>query len=143
MAAAPRPNSRGDAGMAQSALVSAERLPTLPSAESLADFIALLPQPLVVTTADGEGRFLLANAAARAIAGIPTPDISAYRSPDFFHDRGDRARILESIMRDGEINACEVRLKTTAGEALWVLLSSRLFRYCGEAVLLTSFQDIT
>jgi PAS domain S-box-containing protein len=118
-------------------------LPTLPSAESLADFIALLPQPLVVTTADGEGRFLLANAAARAIAGIPTPDISAYRSPDFFHDRGDRARILESIMRDGEINACEVRLKTTAGEALWVLLSSRLFRYRGEAVLLTSFQDIT
>ena len=75
--------------MAQSALVSAERLPTLPSAESLADFIALLPQPLVVTTADGEGRFLLANAAARAIAGIPTPDISAYRSPDCI---GDSAR---------------------------------------------------
>jgi PAS domain S-box-containing protein len=129
--------------MARSALAPQQLAPRLPGGESLAELIALLPLPVVVTTADGDGRIIQANKAALDIMGLAGADLGALHARDFYHDPADRRRFIAQLERDREVNSFEARLRTAQGAELWVLISARLFRYRGDAVALVSFQDIS
>src|SRR6266568_3660720 len=108
--------------MAPSGLISEDLVPALPVGETLADLIALLPLPVAVSGTDTEGRVILANQAARDLMGVVGAGPSGLRAPEFYFNPADRQRMLDLIIRDGEVNSFEARLKTVQGQELWVLI---------------------
>jgi len=104
--------------------------------------LELITHPVLVVRFD-DGTFLYANEAAARLAGRHPDDMIGTSATDVYCDVNDRARFLDALEKDGEVNGFEVELQGPDGGSLWVLMSSRRISFQGEDAILSSWIDIT
>jgi len=100
------------------------------------------PIPMVISRAS-DGVILQANAHLGPFFGLATEELIGRKTPDFYYDPADRARMLERLQKNGELSDYEVRAQKADGTPFWVLSSIRSIKLNGESVLLAGFHDIT
>ena len=62
---------------------------------------------------------------------------------DFWVNDGDRARLLDALQNDGELEEFEAQLRRQSGEAFWCSLSARIVHFAGERHVLVGARDIS
>lgn len=110
--------------------------------EDLAALVRLLPVPVVLARADGEGGILFANPAALDMFGVRPEQLPKLRGQNFWVRRDDRRTLLRRLLAEGSLANAEAELLTASGEPFWALLSGRALP--GEPpIAIVALQDIT
>jgi diguanylate cyclase (GGDEF)-like protein/PAS domain S-box-containing protein len=92
-----------------------------------------------------DGRILDCNEALPLMLGYESrEEFTACNARDLYADPGDRARLLETILREGGQRGVEVRLRRKDGRVLWLLESVHLITTAaGQQILEGTVVDIT
>jgi PAS domain S-box-containing protein len=90
-----------------------------------------------------DGTILYANDPHSRFFSIPREQLIGQPTRNFFEDPADRDKFVALLKSQGTVNDYEVRIRKSNGEVRWVLLSSRLFSFRGEAATMTIMIDIT
>jgi PAS domain S-box-containing protein len=98
------------------------------------------PFPVVVSL-PGDGEIVYLNQQAADQMGIPRD--GSYRTPDFYADRSERARILVELHRNGGVNQVEIQLCSATGRVFWAYLSVQQILMEERPALITAFVDIS
>jgi PAS domain S-box-containing protein len=100
--------------------------------------------PVGLGIASLDGRILDNNKAILKPGGYEQGDIGEERRiSDFYHDAGERERILDTIRRQGFLDNCEVKFKRKDGTPYDALLSLRPIKIRGEPCWYAIVQDVT
>ncbi len=100
------------------------------------------PFPAVVSRLDN-GTVLALNERTAQIMGVPRAEAVGASVLTYYVDPSERLLLAERLRRDGLADNLRLRIRRADGEPLWVLASSRLVTWRGEAAALTVFHDIT
>jgi PAS domain S-box-containing protein len=98
--------------------------------------------PMVISRVP-DGTILYANDPHSRFFSIPREQIVGQLTRNFFEDPAERDKYVTLLRSQGIVNDYEVRIRKSNGEVRWVLLSSRLFNFRGEAATMTIMIDIT
>ncbi len=100
------------------------------------------PVPTLLTDPEDD-RIVLVNRATIEWAGLRPDDIVGVPASSFYVDAESRRRIIDDLIRTGQVTDVEVDLRRgTRGKAL-VWLSARLIQWQGRTCALSTFVDIT
>ncbi|NJK53523.1 MAG: PAS domain S-box protein [Leptolyngbyaceae cyanobacterium SU_3_3] len=100
------------------------------------------PVPILISRIE-DGSVLYANTAATTAFGIPSEDFLNYSTLEFYHDPGDRQRLLAALECDGCVESFELQCKRADGSLFWVAASLRRLIFNDEPTFLTALCDIT
>jgi PAS domain S-box-containing protein len=100
------------------------------------------PVPVLISRV-GDGAVLYANMAASKTFGIPSEDFLNHSTLEFYHDPGDRQKLLAALECDGCVESFELQCKRTDGSLFWVAASLRRLIFNDEPTFLTALCDIT
>ncbi|MBE7556497.1 MAG: PAS domain S-box protein [Anaerolineales bacterium] len=98
--------------------------------------------PMVISRVP-DGTILYANDPHSRFFSIPREQLIGQPTRNFFEDPAERDKFVALLRSQGTVNDYEVRIRKSNGEVRWVLLSSRLFNFRGEAATMTIMIDIT
>jgi PAS domain S-box-containing protein len=99
------------------------------------------PFPAVVSRIR-DSTVIAINRRTSEIFGVAQDQAAGLRVTDYYVDPADRARLAESIQREGRADSQRVQIRRRDGEPFWALFSARLVTYDGEPAILTVFTDI-
>ena len=119
--------------------------PALSSAAALHPYAELFdahPFPAVVSRLE-DSTVLAVNARAAQIIGVAPGYAVGLSAVDYYVDPSERIELAERLRRDGRADNLRLQIRRGNGEPFWVLASSRLVDWRGEAAVLTVFQDIS
>lgn len=100
------------------------------------------PMPLLLSRLE-DGIILYANDRLEAILDVPPGSLVGQKTPDFYFDPADRARVIETVQQQGSVRDLELRIKRPDGESRWVSLSVQQLDFDGAPALATALIDIT
>lgn len=112
--------------------------------DSLRRLFDATPVPMVLTR-QHDGRVLHYNEAAEKLLD-PKAKVRAGLVPfsvDFFVLSEQFVQQRQVLLRDGRVGPIDVRLRTTDGEPVDVMLSSALLQFRGELAIISSLVEIT
>jgi histidine kinase len=90
-----------------------------------------------------DGKLLIANAALRALFGLPADGSIDLKTPEMYCNLDDRHTLLTTLERDGRLTDFEVQVKRADGTPLWVALSAEYLVCEGQPAVLSTFHNIT
>jgi PAS domain S-box-containing protein len=100
------------------------------------------PVPVLISRIE-DGSILYANTAATTTFGIPPEDLSNHSTLEFYHDLGDRQKLLAALECEGCVESFELQCKRADGSLFWVAASLRRLIFNDELTFLTALCDIT
>ena len=100
------------------------------------------PVPVLISRVE-DGAVLYANMAASRTFGIPPENLSNHSTLEFYHDPGDRQKLLAALECDGCVESFELQCKRADGSLFWVAASLRRLIFNDEPTFLTALCDIT
>jgi len=99
------------------------------------------PMAIVVTRPDGTIAY--SNPSAHRMHGMTREEYARLNIADLYHDPADRARVYDTIKRDGRLVNFELRMRRKDGAPLWVLVSTSRLETAQGPALLAWASDIT
>ena len=78
-----------------------------------------------------------------ALYGVPENEAVGMDASVFYADRADRARVVELVKRQGFLADFESRVRRSAGQEFWALLSATVIEMDGEPAVCVTSTDIT
>jgi PAS domain S-box-containing protein len=90
-----------------------------------------------------DGKLLIANAALRALFGLPADGTIDFKTPEMYCNLDDRHTLLTTLERDGHVTDFEIQVQRADGTPLWVALSAEYLVYEGQQAVLSTFNHIT
>jgi PAS domain S-box-containing protein len=112
------------------------------SEEQFRSIVEANPSP--VRVADFETRQILYESpAAAALFGYAWPSKQDCSATENYVDPRAREDVIETLAKEGRVDNHEVMMKRSDGTTFWVALSSRVVRYHGKDVCVTSLFDLT
>lgn len=100
--------------------------------------------PLPVWMVDVEsGEILYESPAAAKLLGLDWPAKETRSAASYYAKQSDRLVFLRRLRDRGEVHDLELQAKKADGTVFWVSLTSRLVRYQGRDVAITSIIDLT
>jgi len=112
--------------------------------ESIENFRLLFeasPVALVISRWS-DGKIVDINKKAGEIFGSKR-DGKSYWYRDFWVNDGDRARLLDALANEGQLEDFEAQLRRQNGEAFWCSISAQLVHFAGERHVLVGARDIS
>jgi PAS domain S-box-containing protein len=100
------------------------------------------PVPVLISRIE-DGSVLYANMAASKTFGVSSEDLSNHSTLEFYHDPGDRQKLLAALECDGCVESFELQCKRADGSLFWVAASLRRLIFNDELTFLTALCDIT
>jgi len=110
------------------------------------DLIANLPVGLYRNTPGPQGRFTMANPAIAAMFGFDSVEkFMETGATELFANPGERKRVSDKLLAQGQVVAEEVRLKRADGTPLWGAVTARVVRNdAGEIIYFDGMiEDVT
>jgi diguanylate cyclase (GGDEF)-like protein/PAS domain S-box-containing protein len=86
---------------------------------------------------------ILANKQTSEMFEIDESEVVGQRTPDYYVDPNDRARLIARVGQDGHVESYQAQLKTRSGREFPALISAQKLTYDGEPALLVSAVDIS
>ncbi|MCH8999350.1 MAG: type II toxin-antitoxin system prevent-host-death family antitoxin [Proteobacteria bacterium] len=115
----------------------------LRESEQRLDFITENSNVAIFISRISDGTFKYFNAAAAEIFGLPAEALAGRSTREFYHDPGDRRRLLKELEEKGAVRNFELQVKRADGSTVWVLDSVTRTKFQGEEALLSTIVDIT
>jgi len=98
----------------------------------------------VLITQMDDGAILYANKMIARLLGVDDEKSAIGRLvPDFYWERQDRQKVLESFRANGFVANHEIRARRMDGGMIWVSISIQPFEFEGRQTLLSELVDIT
>jgi diguanylate cyclase (GGDEF)-like protein/PAS domain S-box-containing protein len=114
----------------------------LHSEANLRHLFEISPVTLVLSRISDQ-RVMLANRRSLELFELREDEVVGQRTPDYYVDPTDRARLLARVREEGRVQAQEAMLKTKNGREFTALLSAQPLVFEGEPALLVSAIDIS
>jgi PAS domain S-box-containing protein len=111
------------------------------SEERYRSLIELAPFPVTITGRK-DGRVLLVNRRCLEQFHISMEVAMKTKTFDFYVDRSDRDRLIESMKPKGEVQGFEMQMKTSEGRPFWAYVSTSLINFEGQDAVFVAFNDI-
>lgn len=112
------------------------------SEETMRTLLEAAPTPLIVSGLDS-GTVRFGNKRAADMFGVSVDALRGRRVIDFYEDVDERKKFIELLRANGHVEDFAARLKTSAGQFFWALLSARTLTLHGERVFSVGFADIS
>jgi diguanylate cyclase (GGDEF)-like protein len=111
---------------------------------NLRHLFEVCPVPLVLSQ-QSDGSVLRLNRAAQTLLDPAQrhPAPGSARMAGFYADEATRSAITQALRSSGEAGPVDVRMLTSSGQGLHVLLAARALRFDGKPAVLTSLVEIT
>ncbi len=109
--------------------------------EQIHAIISASPIPLIISSFP-EGEILYANEHLSALVGLTPAEMIGRPAPEFYYDRRDREELLKLLAAHGKAHR-EVRIKTPAGDSMWMIFSLVLAEMGGRKVIIGGLYDIS
>lgn len=100
------------------------------------------PIPILISSIS-DGLILYGNEQLGQTFGLPVADLIGQQTPDFYYDPVDRAPLLATLKREGQLHDYELHVKKADGTPFWVLVSMQPLVFAGQPAMLTAFYDVT
>jgi diguanylate cyclase (GGDEF)-like protein/PAS domain S-box-containing protein len=130
------------AGVRDVTLQKAAEEQLLRSRDTLRTMFEAAPLPTVFTRLD-DGIIVQCNRRAAEMFGGSSHEIVGRKAPDFYYDPEERMAFLETLRRDGRVDAFVVRLTTLEGRPFWVIMNAELIDLDGERGFFVGFADLS
>jgi PAS domain S-box-containing protein len=98
--------------------------------------------PMIISRVP-DGVILYANDPHSRFFSIPREKLIGQPTRNFFEEPAERDKYVALLRSQGAVDDYEVRIRKSNDELRWVLVSSRLFNFRGQAATLTILIDIT
>ncbi len=98
--------------------------------------------PIIITRLDN-GEVLFLNAKAGKFFGRPVSKVIGEKYPYLYEDIHEQTKIIGRVIKNGAVDALEVKMKIGRNEPFWALASVARIMFSGYDSLLTSFMDIS
>jgi len=102
-----------------------------------------LPTPIAITDIETNYLPYVNPAFADLFNGTIESIIDTVPVQDFYFNPSDRAKVLEKLQQEGQIDSIEVQLKKMDGTSFWGELAIHRISYFNKPSLLTAFFDTT
>ncbi len=99
------------------------------------------PAGLILATREGQVRHL--SASATAVIGYTLEDIQATSTAALYADVEARARLIETLDRDGRVRNFETRIRRKDGSEFWAMLNSSYVEINRERLLVSWIDDVS
>ncbi len=100
------------------------------------------PFPIAVARLDGN-RVLYLNERMAEAMGSDVATLLGRPAPQSYADPGQRARMIETLTREGRVSDFEALLVGPGGQRFWALINASLIEFDGGPAVLTAFNDIS
>ena len=100
--------------------------------------------PFAITITDMDtGAPMFFNSRTESLLQIKAAEKDKYTSFGFYVNPDDRRRLVEQIVREGEVKDFEVQLQNSKGERFWAYMSGTVIVISAKRWLFTSINDIS
>jgi two-component system, NtrC family, sensor kinase len=114
----------------------------LPRDEVLRALAEVSPIALFISR-QRDGEVLYSNDKAAALVGLRAHELVGRHTLDFYDDPAERASVLAELREHGRLRDRELRLKSSSGATVWVVLNVEPWQIGGEALVLVAMTDVT
>lgn len=101
-----------------------------------------VPVPVLISSIQ-DGTILYANPPLADLIRLPLDQVIGQKTPNFYYDPTDRARILNEVKTKGFIRDFEFRGRRADGTDFWAAITIQPISYEGEEVMLAGVYEIT
>ncbi|MDA0746450.1 MAG: PAS domain S-box protein, partial [bacterium] len=103
------------------------------SSEQLRTILDAAPLPLLISRLS-DGKILYANQHLAALVDMVPEQMLGKDTPDFYADPADRAYVMGLLEKDEHLSGFEMRVKTSRGRVIWMILSAAVTEMDGQPV---------
>ncbi|MEO8384750.1 MAG: EAL domain-containing protein [Betaproteobacteria bacterium] len=111
------------------------------SENQLRGLLQFAPLPIIMSRGSDQ-TIVYANDRALAQLKLSASAMGTHKSEDFYVQREDRDRLVQTLHSDSSARDREIQLQDTQGNKFWVLMSSQRISYQGEDCILTALNNI-
>ena len=111
------------------------------SSEQLRTILDAAPLPLLISRLS-DGKILYANQHLAALVDMVPEQMLGKDTPDFYADPADRAYVMGLLEKDEHLSGFEMRVKTSRGRVIWMILSAVVTEMDGQPVAVSGLYDI-
>lgn len=112
------------------------------SEEQFRAIASATPVPILVSRLC-DGLIMYANAQMASLLDTPLTELIGYTTPDFYLNPSDRAKVLDTLAKDGYVKNYELQCKKGDSRAFWAMISVESLQFNGQPTALCALYDLT
>jgi PAS domain S-box-containing protein len=112
------------------------------SEEQFRAIASATPVPVLVSRL-GDGLIMYANSQLASLLNIPLEKLIGCGTPDFYLNPNDRAKVIEALAKNGNLQNYELHCKKSDGTPFWATISVESLLFNGQQTALCALYDLS